>query len=253
MPRILLSALIAICMSSTGLRIAYAKDLQEFEKGVLTHVLYHELGHALIREFGLPVLANEEAMADSFASVWITQKLRDDAPSIITSRARSWILEDSEFGPETYDFKSEHLLDIRRAYQAACILYGADPADWSHHVDWLEFTEDDLADCADTSPDQIDGWTSILEPLTYQYGNKDGAVETEYSSGEMATTVKRSGVLEMVADDARRFRWPNGIKFRYEQCNGGAYWSRSERTISLCESYVLRFIDQREILEINNK
>ena len=56
---------------------AEERVISPFAAQVLQHVLYHELGHALIREFDLPVLANEEAMADSFATLWVTQELRD--------------------------------------------------------------------------------------------------------------------------------------------------------------------------------
>ena len=42
-------------------------EISPFAKNVVRHVLMHELAHALIREFDLPVLGNEENIADSLS------------------------------------------------------------------------------------------------------------------------------------------------------------------------------------------
>ena len=148
-----IAALSATCLGSNTVQ-AEENSVSSFGVNVATHVLYHELAHALIREFHLPVLANEEAMADTFSTVAVTLWHRDSAPSIIHDRVRSWLFEDSQVLPENYDFKGEHLLDIRRAYQAGCLFYGLDPAEFTDHVAFLEFSKHDLAECSDTAPDQ---------------------------------------------------------------------------------------------------
>ena len=43
-----------------------AGEITRFGENVITNVTIHEFGHALIREFDLPVLGNEENIADSF-------------------------------------------------------------------------------------------------------------------------------------------------------------------------------------------
>jgi hypothetical protein len=45
--------------------------------------MVHELGHALIREFDLPILGNEETMADAFATHYLTTHLPDRAVDAI--------------------------------------------------------------------------------------------------------------------------------------------------------------------------
>ena len=217
-----------------------------FAINVVAHVLYHEAGHALIREFNLPVLANEEVMADAFAAVWITQQHTDNAVKIISDRVRSWLYEDKEADPANYDFKGEHELDIRRAHQAACLLYGADPAEWAQDIAWLGFSDGDLSDCSDTAPDQIDGWTAVLAPHIRPHGDPSTNVEVIYGEGQLAEALKATGLLEMVATDLRRFDWPEPIILHFDHCNQGAFWSRSERTILLCDEYLLRFIRQAE-------
>jgi uncharacterized membrane protein YgcG len=220
-----------------------------FAENVLEHVLAHELAHALIREFTLPVLANEEAMADSFATLWIVETRREDAPEIIVDRVKSWILEDRERGGVGYDFKGEHLVDLRRAYQTACLFYGSDPAEWAHIIEWLEFSESDLADCSDTAPDQRAGWLSVLEPHLHGGGKRSQNVSVIYGQGPMADTMRDSGVIERFAADVRRFDWPHPVTIHFDHCDDGAYWSRTKRTIVLCDDYVGRFITQGEQIQ----
>ncbi len=224
--------------------------ISRFSLNVTQYVLAHEMAHALIRELDIPVLANEEAMADSFATIWIASTKGENGPAIIMDRVKSWLMEDSEVSREDYDFRGEHLLDIRRAYQAACLLFGANPAGHLEHVEWLEFSQDDLDDCSDTAPDQARGWGRVLE----QYLLADNEVSDKVTLVE-ADDVERSaldglsGVLASAHSDLRRFDWPNPITLQIENCPGTAFWRRTSRTITLCVSYVHRFYRQGKGLE----
>lgn len=241
------SALAMICAWPTYSEVTPDIVISEFAKNVTKHVLYHELAHGLIREFDLPLLANEEAMADSFATSFIIVMKRDDAPTIVIDRVRSWIYEDSQVDPKDYDFKGEHSLDIRRAYQNACLLYNGDPAEWGKHIEFLEFSENDLSDCSD-NPDQIEGWTKIVSPHLLPDGKKSEMVEVIYGDGPMKDQMMVSGLIEEFAEDVRRFNWPNPITVHFDHCDTGAAWSRENRTITLCDDYVARFVVQGEAI-----
>ena len=222
--------------------------LSQYTKNVLTHTLLHELGHAIIREFSLPVLGNEENIADSFANVYITQHLRDDAVSMITHRAQSWLIEDSETQQAQYDYKGEHDLDIRRAYSAMCLLYGADPAAWADDVRWVNFSQSDLDSCSDSAPQQIDSWNRELNIIKTKSGIKSQSVSVSYGKSLYRDAVIESSVLAQVADIAKIFDWPKVMKIRFDHCDEGAYWNRVNRTITLCDDYVVRFIKQEKKL-----
>ncbi|MEM9584282.1 MAG: DUF4344 domain-containing metallopeptidase [Pseudomonadota bacterium] len=215
-----------------------------FAARVLDHVLMHEAAHALIRELELPVLGNEEVMADAFATLWFATRERDVAQEVVLARVQSWMLEDAQTDPSRYDFKSEHPLDVRRAYQAACLLYGADPQEWEGAVAFLEFTERDLADCSDTAPDQIAGWVRILEPHLMAARRLSRQVEVIYGEGVLKDDMIHSGVVEQFADRLRAFDWPRQITVHFDACDQGASWNRKTRTILLCEDLVFRIISQ---------
>jgi hypothetical protein len=195
------------------------------------------------------VLANEEAMADSFATLWFAVRQPDDAERVVMARVRSWLIEDSEVDPAAYDFKGEHLLDIRRAYQAACLLYGADPSRWTQAVAWLDFNQGDLDDCSDTAPDQIEGWQAVLAPHWLPEGRSSRKVEVIYGEGVLREDMIAAGVVDEVARIAARFDWPHPVTLHFDACDSGARWSRQSRTILLCDSYVARFVNQGRALE----
>ncbi len=227
--------------------------ISSFSLNVTQHVLAHEMAHALIRELEIPVLANEEAMADSFATIWIASTKGENAPAIVMDRVKSWLMEDSEVSREDYDFKGEHLLDIRRAYQAACLLYGANPANHLEHVEWLEFSQDDLDDCSDTAPDQAHGWGRVLEQyLLPEDEVSDNVTLVEADDIERSALDGLSSVLASAHSDMRRFDWPNPITLQIENCPGTAFWRRTSRTITLCVGYIHRFYRQGKVLENDN-
>ena len=200
----------------------------EFALNVSRHVLLHEFGHALIREFGLPVLGNEEDMADTFATVVITQAMRDDAVAILKDRARSWLYEGAQVEPEDYDLEGEHELDTRRAFRTICLLYGADPAEFSEVIEWIGLSEDDANDCSDTAPDAIEGWERVLAPHRLAEDELSAKIAVQYGEASHTTAIQQSALLEEIAEVMRRYDWPHPVALEFRSCGReGASWSRT--------------------------
>jgi hypothetical protein len=219
-----------------------------FALNVSRHVLLHEVAHALIREFDLPVLGNEENLADTFATVWITQHMRDDAVAILKDRARSWLVEGAEVRPEDYDLAGEHELDTRRAIRTICLLYGADPAEFPEVVPWIGLSDHDANECTDIAPQLIEGWERVLAP--HMTDEPSPNVTVQYGEAEHSSEVIRSGMLEEVADVMRGFAWPETVILHYDSCGReGASWSRTERKILFCDEYFARFRRQAALAE----
>jgi hypothetical protein len=196
------------------------------------------------------VLGNEENMADTFATHYLTQNMRDRAPDIILARARSWMFEDSEVDPATYDHKGEHELDIRRAYRTLCLFYGADPAENKKAIAFADFSEHDLADCSDIAPEQIEDWDRVLAPFLRTASDPLATIQILFGEGPMKDAMKSSALLAEIATIAGNFAWPNGgITLHFDHCDRGASWSRSERRILLCDDYVARFIRQGDAID----
>jgi hypothetical protein len=85
-----------------------AVEVSAFARDVTLHVVLHELGHALIREFDLPVLGNEETMADAFATHFLTTHLPDRAADVLRARTTSLMIEAREVPREQWTVRGEH-------------------------------------------------------------------------------------------------------------------------------------------------
>src|SRR3954447_6610866 len=102
----------------------------EFVAGNALFTLGHELGHAVISEFNLPVLGREEDAADSFATLALLHVGTDFTHRVLVDAARGLLLigeREMRMGvaPAFYD---EHGLDQQRAYTIVCLMVGSNPA-----------------------------------------------------------------------------------------------------------------------------
>ena len=218
---------------------AAAGDLPAHAVDAARHVMLHELAHGLIRELDLPLTGNEEVAADAFATLALPRIYGGDAARIAIAYAAQQAHDHAERGAGAP--WSEHPPDLWRAYRAACLLYGADPARFGGVADWAELDEDDRADCSDTAPDQQAGWERLLAPHMRGDGGPSPNVEVIHGEGPMVEAMSASGVMEEIGEIGRAFDWPEPITLHFDHCDGTASWSRTERRVLLCDAYVARF------------
>jgi Putative metallopeptidase len=89
------------------------RDLIEFVTGNMLFVGFHELGHAVIQELGLPVLGRQEDAADSFATLALLKLGTNFSLNMLVQAARGWFLmarRDRKEG-DALQFYDEHGLD----------------------------------------------------------------------------------------------------------------------------------------------
>lgn len=100
-------------------------DKGEMVTGITFFFLYHELAHALIDVYDLPVLGKEEDAADLFATLIILNILEDIGPSYGFAGTLTLFDERSEIYTYTSDLKfwDPHSLDEQRLYSILCLIY----------------------------------------------------------------------------------------------------------------------------------
>lgn len=214
-----------------------------FAKNVTLHVVLHEIGHGLIREFDIPVLGNEETMADAFATYYLTTYLPDRALDSITARVTSLMIEAGE-APEI-DWGGEHDHDARRAHQIAALAMAADPIKYEPVAAIVGMSEGDIKKAVDYGSEIHRSWRRVLTPLWMprDAASKEAGVTYDENNGFL-TRLCAEGLADELRSALTRFDWHSQVTIRFVDNNGGAAWSRSSRTITVNSSYVRRFIDQ---------
>ena len=120
--------------------------LNDSVENVIENTLYHELGHALIDIYDLPITGLEEDVADQFAAYFALQfPYRDDPENEI---GRNVVIESawdyhllSVYYPDLTPshFADTHSLNEQRFFNLACWTYGAYPNDsqWMLDKGWI--------------------------------------------------------------------------------------------------------------------
>ncbi|MFE0338460.1 DUF4344 domain-containing metallopeptidase [Streptomyces sp. NPDC058955] len=114
-----------------------AAAVDEDVVGLSNGVLFHELGHALVDLYDLPVTGREEDAVDQLAVLLLAsgdERHTDYAISTINAWGALW--QASEGGdPGVAAYSDVHSLDGQRFFDWACWLYGSDPGRFADAVD----------------------------------------------------------------------------------------------------------------------
>lgn len=222
------------------------EDIQaavEFAMHDASFTLYHEIGHMLVSELGIPVLGKEEDAADALATILLLTDDDDpDSYNALVDASDGWYfnaVKSTGSGVDDFSYYDEHSLDIQRAYAMVCLMVGKDPEAFAQTAEAYELDQDRVDGCAYTYEQAYTSWTYLLAP--HEVTGKPGAkIEIVYDDGgdfqDFADILKESAVLERAADlITSRYVLPNPITFRATQCGeANAYFSPSEGEITYC-------------------
>jgi hypothetical protein len=222
-----------------------AVEVSAFARDVTLHVVLHELGHALIREFDLPVLGNEETMADAFATHFLTTHLPDRAADVLRARTTSLMIEAREVPREQWTVRGEHDNDARRAFQIAALAVAADAARYEAVAKVVGMSEPEIQRAKDYGAEIHRSWRRMLAPLWMPQGVRSN--EARVVCDLENASVGKAGLAGLVAElepIVTRFDWHSQVTVRFAAGDGGAAWSRSKRTVTVHSDYIRRFVEQ---------
>ncbi len=220
-------------------------EFSAFARDVTLHVVLHELGHALIREFDLPVLGNEETMADAFATHYLTTHLPDRAVDVLRARTSSLMIEARENPREEWDVRGEHDNDARRAFQIAALAVAADPAKYDSVAQGVGMSEQDIQKARDYGAEIHRSWRRVLARLWMPDDVR--STETRVVCDPENKSFVQLGSVGLVAElesILTRFDWHSQITIHFAAGDGEAGWSRAKRTVTVHSEYLRRFFDQ---------
>lgn len=88
-------------------------------------VFFHELGHALIDIYDLPVTGREEDAVDQLSTLIVADGSEEGAASVFNGALSFAITDEGDLDDSA--FWDEHSMGRQRFYNIICLLYGQDP------------------------------------------------------------------------------------------------------------------------------
>jgi DNA-binding XRE family transcriptional regulator len=235
-----------------GLTQAQQMDMIEFVVGNMLFVGFHELGHAVIHELGLPVLGREEDAADSFATIALINIGTDFSNQVLVQAARGWFLMDRRDRKEgdKLEFYDEHGLNQQRAYEIVCLMVGWDEDRFKELADWVHMPQSRQDSCGGDYSNAEFSWNAELKPFRRAPDQPKSKIDVDYGEAKgklevYARTLRAIGYLETISGYAAELIvWPRPISIVLQTCgDSNAEWNPAAHKEELCYELAEEFLE----------
>ncbi len=213
----------------------------EFVWNSVIHILHHEIGHAIIDQFEIPVLGQEEDAADGFATVAVLETYDDPQP-ILLDAASSWFAMQAEktAAGEEPTYFDLHDLDIQRAYRIICVAHGYDPDTFAAAAKEVELPDDRLETCADDADQAVNSWDKLLAGAYRKQDGPGGKVNLSVVELEEFADVKKRLDKNGIAPEITKwmdetYNWPAPVTVSFDKCDEeNAFYDPSKVKVTMC-------------------
>jgi len=148
-------------------RIKNEQELDDAVRGAVASTFFHELGHALIDAWKLPVTGKEEDAADQLSTlILINDSDRGEQMALDGAVSFKLYAEMDKRRPKIY--WDEHSLDEQRFYDTICLIYGHDPVKYDYLVQNGILPMERAATCEDQYTAVARAWRLLLSPYIKQ-------------------------------------------------------------------------------------
>jgi hypothetical protein len=144
-----------------GLKPA-AADKKMFD--AVRFAFLHEVGHALIHNYKLPIAGNEEDAADRCSSYINIEELGESGVSAVLAAADAFRIESKQKTSAKSDLSDEHLLQEQRFYNSLCMIYGSDSDKYEYFVKDGYLPRARAERCPVEYQRTVVSWTNLLQP-----------------------------------------------------------------------------------------
>ena len=142
--------------------------------GALEFFFLHELGHALIDVYDIPITGMEEDAVDQLAAIILLQKGNDGIPAIAATSVFFGVHGMSVTDVDQLSFADEHSLDLQRFYNILCFTYGSDVTEYGVLIDLNLLPEERSIRCTDEYSQISQSWRTLLSPYEKSLSLIDG-------------------------------------------------------------------------------
>jgi hypothetical protein len=144
-----------------------AKDDEELDErvvGATVFVLFHEIGHALVNVYGLPVTGREEDAVDQLSTYLLTDGTDEGEAAALDAAEALYNNENAGSGEGEPRYWDEHSLDRQRFYNIVCWVYGQNEEKYKSIVEDGVLPQERAERCADEYAQIEQSWTTLLKP-----------------------------------------------------------------------------------------
>ena len=124
----------------------------------------HEIGHALIDTYNLPITGNEEDAADRCSSFINLSELGEDGVNAVLAAADAFAIESKNTSSSKRNLADEHLLQEQRFYNSLCMIYGSNTTKYSYILDEQYLPRERAVRCPQEYERAVDSWSNLLAP-----------------------------------------------------------------------------------------
>jgi Putative metallopeptidase len=228
------------------------KRLVEFVIGNTLFAMAHELGHGLINEMNIPVVGREEDAADSFAIVTALKLGSAYSESVLIEAGKGQVLSSKEDKKEgnALAFYDEHGLDLQRAYNIVCYMFGSNPEKYKRLAVDTKLPDYRQAACPYEWNNVAWSWDELLKKHLRSADQPKVKVTINYEDNKKFAVqeklLRHMGLLEDIAAHAAdRYAWPKPWTIEARSCGDpNARWK--ERVLILCYELAGEFIELYE-------
>ncbi len=123
----------------------------------------HEIGHALIDVYNLPITGNEEDAADRCSSFINLTELGEDGVRAVLAAADAFSIESKNATPGKRNLADEHLLQEQRFYNSLCMLYGSDTEKNAYILEDNYLPKERAMRCPQEYERTVQSWSDLLK------------------------------------------------------------------------------------------
>ncbi|HWV21134.1 MAG TPA: DUF4344 domain-containing metallopeptidase [Devosia sp.] len=246
----LFSLTTAQAQDMTGYTKQQRSDTIRFAANNSLFVLYHEMGHLLIDQLGLPVLGREEDAADNISTWTLLNKRTEAAEKTLADATEGWLLTGAAYRSGKYeeDFAAAHSLDKQRAYQIVCLMVGSDETAFKPIANQYAIGRDRQESCYWDYELVNRSLKAVLENHTAEAGNSTVNVTYHDAGGRLkfaADAFRSSGVFDEVADEVRKkYQLRRPVRFNAKRCGeANAYYDPDTVEIIFCYELMKDFME----------
>jgi hypothetical protein len=139
-------------------------ELDERVVGATVFILFHEVGHALVRVYRLPVTGREEDAVDQLSTYLLTDGTDEGEAAALDAAESLYRDENAGSGEGEPRYWDEHSLDQQRFYNIVCWVYGQNEEKYKSIVEDGVLPAERAERCADEYEQIERSWTTLLKP-----------------------------------------------------------------------------------------